>query len=237
MAFEALAAATTALAHIYIAITITLLSISSASAYSYHSSCNKSMCCWALNVNHWNIHNICYGCGGQDVCNYYNPPRSTHRPTFRPTKKPTNKPTGIDGWSGVQNNYCCQTTGNCPIDTPVVTHRQWLNRANRVRLTYCCQKSISSWQGDNWGWEGDGHNRRSLQELLPLCINTDMPTSSPTISPTMTPSISKLPSSTPSIFPSTSGRPSSGPSSVPSGQPSSMPSDSPSTSAQPSSQP
>eukprot|EP00984_Skeletonema_dohrnii_P037837 scaffold40358_cov372-Skeletonema_dohrnii-CCMP3373.AAC.1 len=53
-------------------------------------------------MNHWNIRNICYGCEGQDVCNYYTPPRSTRRPTFRPTKKPTNKPTRNDGWS-VQN--------------------------------------------------------------------------------------------------------------------------------------
>eukprot|EP00984_Skeletonema_dohrnii_P013232 scaffold5460_cov153-Skeletonema_dohrnii-CCMP3373.AAC.19 len=62
LAADATATTALALAHIYIAITITLfLSISSASAYSYHSYCNKSMCCWALNVNHWNIRNICYG--------------------------------------------------------------------------------------------------------------------------------------------------------------------------------
>eukprot|EP00984_Skeletonema_dohrnii_P012079 scaffold4862_cov144-Skeletonema_dohrnii-CCMP3373.AAC.1 len=230
---RALTAAAMALAH------ITLFSASSASAYYYNdysSYCNKPQCCWALNVNHWDIRNICYGCEGQDVCNQYTP--RTPRPTPRPTKKPTNVAWRNDGWnnnsygdrwSGVQKNYCCQTTGNCPIDTPVVTSRQWLDRAQGVRLTYCCQKSISSWQGDSWksvtsswkndGWRGGG---RSLQTLLPLCVNTDMPTSSPTYSPTLSPSISMSPSSTP--FASPSRTPSKTPSSSPSSQPSSLPS-------------
>eukprot|EP00577_Skeletonema_sp_RCC1716_P026496 CAMPEP_0113436320 /NCGR_PEP_ID=MMETSP0013_2-20120614/36787_1 /TAXON_ID=2843 ORGANISM="Skeletonema costatum, Strain 1716" /NCGR_SAMPLE_ID=MMETSP0013_2 /ASSEMBLY_ACC=CAM_ASM_000158 /LENGTH=197 /DNA_ID=CAMNT_0000326835 /DNA_START=58 /DNA_END=648 /DNA_ORIENTATION=- /assembly_acc=CAM_ASM_000158 len=191
---RALAAAAAAQAYVVLLLSA---SASSASAYSYY--CNRQQCCWALRVNHWDFRNICYGCDGQDVCNVMvDPPR--RRPTFRPTRKPTNKPTNArnvwrndgwrkdgwrnDGWkSGVQTNYCCQTTGNCPIDTPFVTHRQWLDRSNRVRLTYCCQKmSQSSWQGDNWG--GDRQHNRSLQSLLPICVNTDMPTQSPTESPT-----------------------------------------------------
>jgi len=151
MMIRALVAAATALAH------ITLFSASSASAYysfyDYSNYCNKQQCCWALNVNHWDIRNICYGCEGQDVCNLYTP--RTPRPTPRPTKNPTNTNVAWrnDGWnndgygdsrSGVEKNYCCQTTGNCPIDTPVVTHRQWLDRAQGVRLKYCCQRSISA---------------------------------------------------------------------------------------------
>eukprot|EP00984_Skeletonema_dohrnii_P009872 scaffold3800_cov87-Skeletonema_dohrnii-CCMP3373.AAC.4 len=86
MIIRALVAAATALVH------ITLFSASSASAYysfyDYSNYCNKQQCCWALNVNHWDIRNICYGCEGQDVCNLYTP--RTPRPTPRPTKKPTN---------------------------------------------------------------------------------------------------------------------------------------------------
>jgi hypothetical protein len=238
---RALTAAFTVLAH------ITLLSASSVSAYynygNYYSNpCNKEQCCWALNVNHWDTRNLCYGCEGQNVC-----PR---KPTPRPTKKPTKKPTiswrndgwnsgwnndgyGSDKWgSGARQNFCCQTTGNCPIDTPVAIRRQWLDRANRIRLTYCCQRSISSWQGDSW--RGGGHGR-SLQNLLPLCVNTDMPTMSPTLSPSLAPSVSKEPSSAPSSAPSET--PSSEPSSEPSSVPSSEPSLEPSKSLQPSSEP
>jgi len=248
MMIRALVAAATALAH------ITLFSASSASAYysfyDYSNYCNKQQCCWALNVNHWDIRNICYGCEGQDVCNLYTP--RTPKPTPRPTKKPTNTNVAWrndgwnndgygDRWSGVQKNYCCQTTGNCPIDTPVVTHRQWLDRAQGVRLKYCCQRSISSWQGDSWGggggWRGDSHGR-SLQTLLPLCVNTDMPTSSPTLSPTVSQSPSTSPTRTPSETPSSSPSRSSKPSvsSSPSLQPSqsSQPSESPSISLKPS---
>jgi hypothetical protein len=116
------------------------------------------------------------------VCNpyYY----EANRPTNKPTQKPTNKPTNgnmwrSDAWNnvgwnsgGYQTNYCCQTTGACPIDTPAVVHRQWLDRTNRVRLSYCCQKNVNSWQGDSWkgnSWQGNCWlvNGR----LLPICVN------------------------------------------------------------------
>ena len=203
------------------AIAYIVLSASSASAaYSYY--CNRPQCCWALRVNHWNIHDLCYGCEGQDVCNPY--PYTPRRPTYRPTNKPTNKPTNAwnvwrnDGWNGDgYGDYCCQTIGSCPIETPVVVHRQWLDRVNRVRQTFCCQKGLNSWQGDSWRGGSNG-NGRSLQNLLPVCINTDMPTSTPTLSPITSPTASPLTS--PSVSPSKS--------------PSNEPSNSPSTSLKPS---
>eukprot|EP00985_Skeletonema_marinoi_P021838 scaffold13622_cov131-Skeletonema_marinoi.AAC.2 len=72
------AAAATALIALIILFSASSAS-ASVSAYSHQSYyCNKSMCCWALNVNHWDVRNICYGCEGQDVCNYYTP--RTRRP-------------------------------------------------------------------------------------------------------------------------------------------------------------
>ena len=171
---RALTAAVTVLAH------ITLLSASSVSAYynygHYSNPCHKEQCCWALNVNHWDIRNLCYGCEGQHVC------APEPIPTPRPTKMPTKKPTITwrnDGWnSGWNNNgygdmwnsraqnFCCQTAGLCPINTPFATHQQWLDAYGHNRVTTCCERDPRNWQSDNW--RVGGHHGRSLQHHLPF---------------------------------------------------------------------
>ena len=134
-------------------------------------------CCKARRSQHWNVKEICHGCGN-DVCNANNPDHWSRVQTAKPTQKPTiasHELNGGNNWGSA--GECCQTIEGCPNSYPMKVDAIFLDGESmdqRIKLTVCCKQSQDKWGGDTWidKWGGDMYE----------------PTASPTLLPTLSPS-------------------------------------------------